>query len=178
MNKRIRRAAVAAGIGAAGMLALAGVSAPAQASEAAGMFGRGGLQIGVVAGGATAFNTNYTLIGAGVNYYVVNGLGLGLAYESWSGTGPHISKLTPSVQYVFYQLGRVKPYVGAFYRRITVSGQPDYDSAGGRLGVYVALSQHAALGAGYARETALNCQRSIYSSCSTTYAEISLVVGF
>jgi hypothetical protein len=176
MNKHIRMAALAAGLVAG--LGLLAAAAPAQAADGAGMFGRGGLQIGVVAGGATAFNTNYTIIGAGVNYYVVDGLGLGLAYESWSGTGPHISKLTPSVQYVFYQLGRVKPYVGAFYRRITVSGQPDYDSAGGRLGVYVALSPHAALGAGYARETALNCQRSIYSSCSTTYAEISLVVGF
>ncbi len=154
------------------------LAGPAQAAGMGGMFGQGSFQLGVVAGGGTAFNTNYTIIGAGVRYFVIDGLGVGLDYESWSGAGPHISKITPSVQYVFYQLGTVKPYVGAFYRRITVSGQPDYNSVGGRAGVYVALAQHAALGVGYAQEKALNCQRSIYSSCTTGYAEASVVVSF
>ncbi len=154
------------------------IAAPAQAAGMGGMFGQGSFQVGVVAGGGTAFNTQYTIFGAGVRYFVVDGLGLGLDYESWSGAGPHISKTTPSVQYVFYQLGTVKPYVGAFYRRITVSGQPDYNSVGGRAGVYVTLAPHAALGLGYAQEKALNCQRSIYSSCSAGYAEASVVVSF
>ncbi len=154
------------------------LAVPAQAAGVGGMFGEGSVQIGVLAGSGTAFNNSYTILGAGVNYYVIDGLSLGLAYEHWSGTGPSISKTTPSVQYVFYQLGAVKPYVGAFYRRVTVSGQPDYNSAGGRAGVYIAAGPHAAIGVGYAEEKALNCQRSIYSSCTSGYAEISAVIGF
>lgn len=160
------------------LLLAAWAATPARAAVGAGMFGEGSLQIGVLAGGGTAFNNSYTILGAGVNYYVIDGLSLGLAYEHWSGPGPGISKTTPSVQYVFYQLGAVKPYVGAFYRRVTVSGQPDYNSAGGRAGVYIAAGRHAAIGLGYAQEKALNCQRSIYSSCTAGYAEISAVVSF
>lgn len=160
------------------LLLAAGCAAQAQAAGVGGMFGRGALQIGVVAGGGTAFNTSYTILGAGVNYYVMDGLGVGLAYEHWSGAGPSISKITPSVQYVFYQLRVVKPYVGAFYRRVTVGGQPDYSSVGGRAGVYIAAGPHAAFGIGYAQEKALNCQRSIYSSCTSGYAEISAVASF
>lgn len=159
-------------------LLAAWAAAPAQAATGAGMFGEGRVQIGLLAGGGTAFNNSYTVLGAGVNYYVIDGLGLGLSYEHWSGTGPSISKITPSVQYVFYQLGTVKPYLGAFYRRVTVSGQQDYNSVGGRAGVYIAAGSHAAFGVGYAEEKALNCQHSIYSSCTAGYAEISAVVGF
>jgi hypothetical protein len=154
------------------------IAGPAQAAGAGGMFGRGSVQVGVLAGGGTAFNNSYTILGAGVNYYVIDGLSLGLAYEHWSGTGPSISKTTPSVQYVFYQLDPVKPYIGAFYRRVTVSGQPDYNSVGGRAGVYIAAARHVAIGVGYAEEKALSCQRSIYSSCTSGYAEISALVAF
>ena len=41
-----------------------------------------------------------------------------------------MTKITPSVQYVFHQMQALKPYVGAFYRRTDIDGLPDLDSAG------------------------------------------------
>ncbi|HKB59874.1 MAG TPA: hypothetical protein VKC56_07475 [Gallionellaceae bacterium] len=156
----------------------ASLAAPAQAAGVAGLFGQGRVNGSIMVGSGSAFNYNYTIIGAGVNYYVIDGLSLGLAYESWSGPGPHISKITPSVQYVFYQLGRVKPYVGAFYRRTQVTGQPDFNSAGARAGAYISASRHAAFGLGIVEERFLSCQRTLNNSCSQSYVEASMLFGF
>lgn len=156
----------------------AGTSGAAQAAGVGGLFGRGAVNGSVLLGSGTAFNSSYTILGAGVNYYVIDGLSLGLAYESWSGNGPHISKITPSARYVFYQFGAVKPYVGGFYRRTRVSGQPDFNSAGVRAGVYFAAGRHTALGLGIAEERFLSCQRTLNNSCTQSYIEASVLFGF
>ena len=52
-------------------------------------------------------------------------------------------KITPSVQYVFYQVPHVSPYIGAFYRRTYIDNLSDLNSAGGRAGVYIAAGQNA-----------------------------------
>lgn len=154
------------------------LAAPAQAAGVGGLFGQGSTQVGIMAGSGTAFNSSYTILGAGVNYFVIDGLGLGLAYENWSGNGPSVSKVTPSVEYVFYQLRPVSPYVGAFYRHTMVSGLPSYNSEGARAGIYIAAGRHAALGIGYVQERYLSCQSALYGSCSQGYAEVSLLFGF
>lgn len=155
-----------------------GLATPAQAAGVAGMFGQGRVSGSVMVGSGTAFNNTYTIYGAGINYYLFDGFSLGLSYESWQGAGPRISKITPSAQYVVYQLGRVKPYVGAFYRRTTVSGQPNFNSAGARAGIYIAASRHAYFGIGAVQERFLTCQRTLYNSCSQSYVEASMVFGF
>ena len=82
----------------------------------------------------TAFGDEYAIFGAGINYYLVDGLAIGGAFETWRGGSPTVSKLTLSTQYVFHQVPRIKPYVGAFYRRTFVTGLDDLDSFGGRVG--------------------------------------------
>jgi hypothetical protein len=103
---------------------------------------------------------------------------VGLNLETWRGADPTLTKLTPSVQYVFYQVRRVKPYVGAFYRRTYISGLDDINSYGARAGAYFQLSRNAYLGVGAVYESYSDCRESVYHSCSDTYPEFSLTFAF
>jgi hypothetical protein len=151
---------------------------PARAAEVAGIFGQGSTQFSLLAGSGSAFNNNYLIIGAGASYYVLNGVGVGLSYENWSGSSPGINKISPSVQYVFYRATSLQPYVGGFYRHAMISGLSSINSVGVRAGVYFASGPRSILGVGLAYEAYLNCQTAIYSSCSETYPEISIIFGF
>ncbi len=150
----------------------------ARAADAVGIFGQGSTQFSLLAGSGYAFNNNYLVIGAGVSYYVLDGVGVGLSYENWSGGSPGINKTSPSVQYVFYRSSWLQPYVGGFYRHAVVSGLPNINSVGARAGVYFAAGPRSVVGLGLAYEAYLNCQTAIYSSCSETNPEISFIFGF
>ncbi len=149
---------------------------PARAADVAGIFRQGTTQFSLIAGNGNAFNNNYLVVGAGISHYVLDGVSVGLSYENWSGNGPGINKISPSVQYVFYQTTSLKPYVGAFYRHAVVSGLPGFNSAGARAGFYFASGRSSVIGFGLSYESYLNCQKTIYSSCSETYPEVS--IGF
>lgn len=150
---------------------------PAQADSAAGLFGRGHMQFSIMAGSTSAYNGSYNVLGVGGRYFVSDGLGLGLSYEQWTGSGPTITKVSPSMEYVFYGLAPVKPYVGAFYRHATVQGLPAYNSAGARAGVYFVPSPNVVIGLGMVYESYRNCQSSLYGACNETHAELSLLFG-
>jgi hypothetical protein len=160
------------------LAAAAAFTSTANAADVAGVFGSGRTHFIVGAGSGYAFNETYFVVGLGVSYYVIDGLNVGLSAESWSGADPHIYKLTPSVQYVFYQVPVVKPYIGAFYRRTYVSGLPDLNSYGGRAGAYVAAGRSAYVGGGVVYESYVDCNKAVYRSCSDTYPEISFTVAF
>lgn len=154
------------------------VSMPATAADVAGVFAKGRTGFVVSGGTGYAFDQSYLVLGLGLTYYVIDGLNVGLFAESWSGNDPHFYKVTPSVQYVFYRVPAVKPYVGAFYRRTYFSSLPDINSAGGRAGAYIAAGRNAYIGGGVVYESYLDCNKSIYRSCSETYPEISFTVAF
>ena len=151
---------------------------PVCAADMAGIFDQGSTQFSLLAGSNNAFNNNYLVLGAGVTYYVVDKVGVGLSYENWSGSGPGINKITPSVQYVFDRWPSLRPYVGGFFRHAVISGLPNIDSVGARAGVYFAAGSSSVVGVGLAYESYLNCQPAIYYSCSDTYPEVSLLFGF
>ena len=90
--------------------------ASAQA-DVAGVFSKGRTHFAIYGGTGYAFNDDYFVIGASGSYYFANGFNLGLGAEVWTGGNPDISKITPSIQYVFFKPSVVKPYVGAFYRK-------------------------------------------------------------
>jgi len=142
------------------------------------MFDKGRLHGSVVAGYASAFGDEYTILGAGLNYYLIDGLAIGAAFETWRGGSPTVSKLTFSTQYVFYQVPRIKPYVGVFYRRTFVTGIDDLDSFGGRAGAYLQIGRSAYLGLGGVYETYSDCTASKYHSCNDTYPEVTLTFAF
>jgi hypothetical protein len=153
-------------------------SPPATAGEAAGVFSQGRTSLVITGGTGYAFNESYFVLGLGVSYYVIDGLNVGLSVESWTGSDPKLTKVTPSVQYVFHQIPKLNPYIGAFYRRTYIDGLPDINSAGARAGVYLAAGRNAYFGLGAVYESYLDCNKTVYSSCSDTYPEVSFVISF
>lgn len=151
---------------------------PATASEVAGVFSKGRTNLVITAGSGYAFNETYLVLGLGAGYYLIDGLSVGLSVESWSGSNPGLYKVTPSVQYVFHQIPKVSPYIGAFYRRTYIDSRPDINSVGGRAGVYLAAGRNAYVGLGGVYESYTDCNKTIYSSCSDTYPEVSFVISF
>lgn len=151
---------------------------PAEAADVAGAFSQGRTHLAVVGGSGYAFDNTYFVLGAGASYYLVDGLSAGLYAESWTGSSPGISKLTPSLQYVFYQVPRVSPYIGVFYRRTYIDNLPNLDSTGGRAGAYVAAGRNTYIGAGVVYESYLDCNKAVYKSCSDTYPELSFTFAF
>lgn len=153
-------------------------SAPSAAADVAGTFSRGRTQLSVFGGNGYAFDDTYFVLGVGVAYYLIDGLNLGISGEAWTGGTPKIYKITPSVQYVFYQVPRVAPYIGAFYTHTDIENRPNLDSAGGRAGLYIGLGSNAHLGIGGVYESYLDCNKNQYNSCSDTYGELSFIVSF
>ena len=163
---------------AAAAIAACAFVAPVAAQSVAGSFGKGRTHFVATVGTGYAFDESYLVIGVGASYYVIDGLNVGLLLESWSGSDPKLTKITPSVQYVFYQMQPVKPYVGAFYRRTNIDGRADLDSVGGRAGVYIQAGRNVYLGAGAVYESYLDCETSVYRKCDSTYAEFNLTFAF
>jgi hypothetical protein len=159
-------------------LALAASAATAADVGVAGAFSQGRMHFVATAGSGSAFDESYFVLGLGASYYLLDGLGVGLHYESWSGADPDITKITGSLQYVFHQMQTVKPYVGGFYRRTDVDNLPDLDSVGGRAGVYVGAGRNAYLGLGVVYESYLDCNETVYRSCDSTYAEVTFTIAF
>jgi opacity protein-like surface antigen len=162
----------------AGALVLAGSSAMAADVGVAGSFSKGRTHFVLTAGSGSAFDETYLVLGLGATYYLLDGLGAGLHYESWSGGDPDMTKLTASLQYVFHQMQVAKPYVGTFFRRTNIDGLADLDSIGARGGVYFGVGRNAYLGVGGVYESYLDCSKSVYRSCDSTYGEVSLTFAF
>lgn len=153
-------------------------ASPLHAAGEGGMFGQGRTQFSLVAGNSYAFDNNYVVIGASATYYVLDGLGVGLSFENWSGDDPGITKYAPFAQYVFYQASSVQPYVGGFYRHTAISGLPGIDSVGARAGIYIASGTNAYVSAGFVHESYLDCREAVYRSCSVSYPDVTLTFGF
>ena len=153
MNTKLT--AAAATIAAAALCALTPPAA-AQQVAGAGVFGQGRAHFIASVGNGYAFNHSDLVLGVGATYYLLDGLGAGLFYESWSGSNPGMSKITPSLQYVFHRVAPVKPYVGAFYRRTSIEGLRDLDSVGGRIGVYFPAGRSSYVGVGAVYESYLD----------------------
>ncbi|MGH8688820.1 MAG: hypothetical protein ACREVQ_14055 [Burkholderiales bacterium] len=154
------------------------LASPAQAQHVAGVFSQGRTHLYVTGGTGSSFGETYTVLGAGVEYFVIDGLSAGLAFESWSGANPGFTTITPSVRYVFYGVPTVKPYVGAFYRRTDIDDLPSLDSVGVRAGVYVQAGRNAYVGFGVSYESYRDCEPTVYRKCDNTYPELSFGVVF
>jgi hypothetical protein len=153
-------------------------ASPAAAQNVAGAFSQGRTHFVVSGGAGYAFNHTYLVLGLGGAYYLLDGLNVGLHVESWSGSSPSMYKVTPSVQYVFHNMTIAKPYLGAFYRRTFISDRSDLDSAGARAGAYFEAGRNTYVGAGVVYESYLDCNQTVYRSCSSTYGELSFTVAF
>lgn len=164
-------------------LVLAGclVSASALAQQAdtgAGPFAKGQKQVSVLAGSGDAFGDSYFIIGGGVNYFIADGLNVGLNLEAWTGGDPSIYKVAASMNYIFYKTPKVSPYVGAFFRYTDIENHDSLNSVGGRAGVYLKMGRNGYGGLGVVYESYLDCDTRTYVECDTTYPEVSFLFSF
>lgn len=144
-------------------------------SASAGAFSRGSTQFSLSVGNGRAFNQNYLVYGAGFSYYVLDGLAVGFDAESWTGATPGITMVSPHAHFVWRVSPQFNPYVGTFYRRLSIDGYPDRNSYGYRAGIYMRSGAHAYLGVGVVYNRVLNCDTSVYGTCSDTYPEVHLL---
>jgi hypothetical protein len=155
------------------------LAAPAQAQvSAAGVFGQGRTHGVFTIGSGYAFDQSYLVLGVGANYYIIDGLNAGLFVERWTGASPHLTKVTPSLQYVFYKVQPVKPYVGVFARRTYIENLPDLNSLGARAGAYLQAGRNVYVGLGAVYESYQSCTATTYRKCDSTYGELSVVFAF
>ncbi|HYP97209.1 MAG TPA: hypothetical protein VER96_00960 [Polyangiaceae bacterium] len=143
-----------------------------------GPFSKGSVRLTVVLGTASTTNDNYFIIGAGLGYYIVNGLEVGLDYEAWLFAKPVMQRLSPEARYVFHMVPVVKPFAGVFYRRNFVTDYDDYNQIGTRLGAYfIPKSNRMFVGAAAVYEKTLDCTSGGYIDCDEWYPEITIGVS-
>ena len=150
----------------------------AESDALADPFAAGSARLSLELGGETAFNQNYSILGVGGGYFVADGIEVGLAVAEWFGNSPRIGQVSPEARIVLRRNGIIQPYAGAFYRRTLIEDYPDQNTIGARAGVYFLTGGNSYFGAGLAQEVHLNCDRTVYSSCSETYPELVFAVIF
>ena len=141
-------------------------------------FADGSMRLSVLVGNGYAFDESYLVVGVGFGYFIAKGLELGIDAESWSGSTPGITKISPALRYVVPTNSAVRPYVGVFYRRTMIDNYDDLNSTGGRAGIYFMSGQGSYFGLGAVYEKYLSCNEAIYRSCSDTYPEIIFAIAF
>ena len=118
----------------------------------AGVFDKGQKNVALTVGSGSGYNSNYTIVGLTANYYMMNGLSVGLGYRGWFGGSPTINELDIPVTYVLPLPGKIRPYIGGFYRRTFIGGDyRDYDTYGGRAGISV-VQGNGYISAGWVQE--------------------------
>jgi hypothetical protein len=163
----------AAALGAS--LVLGASTARADDGEARTPWDRGRIAISLSLGSEEAFGDDYFLVGAGVGYFVLDGLEVGVDGVRWFGGDPGISVVSPGLRYVAVPLGwPVLPYVGGFYTHYFIGGPfEDFDTVGARLGLVLHRGGGLILGGGAIAERIVSdCNE----DCTSIYPELS--VGF
>ena len=138
-------------------------------------FTKGNTRASVAVGSGRYFNDDYLILGAGIGYYIANGLEIGLDLDYWSGGSPTIYELTPTLTYVFRNVPKVQPYVGLFYSRTYIENQDDSNSAGARAGLFFPAGERMFIGVGVVYSELQDCTETIFFDCSDTYTEFSLM---
>lgn len=144
----------------------------------AGHFSKGNVKTSIAIGGGHSFDDDYFVIGAGVGYYVVDGLEAGLGVDAWLGGDRDIYSVSPELRYVFYDVPKAKPYTGVYYRRTFIEGLDDLDAIGLRGGLYLMRGSGTYLAIGAVYNSYLDCNENVYSTCSEIYPEIVISVVF
>jgi len=139
-------------------------------------FSEGKTNLSLVLGSGAAFNDNYIILGAGIGYYLVDGLELGVDAQYWFSGSPSILKVSPQLKYVFLPGAKIRPYVGVFYRRTFVNSDifRDQNSYGSRAGAYFTSRSGVYIGGGIVYEKLENCR---ISDCSNTYPEFLISIS-
>jgi hypothetical protein len=141
-------------------------------------FSKGSPSLTLTLGSAWIGSNDYLIMGAGLGYYVIDGLEVGVDGAIWLFDSPTIGTLTPQIKYVVHQLPIIKPYIGTFYRHYFVGDDiEDLDSVGARVGVYIVSGKGAYFGIGGLYEHMLDCNENVLE-CDSWYPEFLVGISF
>jgi len=141
----------------------------------AGVFDKGTMGAAVTVGSGTAYNSNYTILGISANYFMINGLSLGLGYRGWFGGTPTLNEIDVPVTYFVPLQSNVRPYGGVFYRYTFVSDNySDYNTYGARAGISF-VQGRGYFAAGWAQEWYENAEG---NKGTNGYPEIMAGISF
>ena len=141
----------------------------------AGSFDEGTVTATIALGSGQFFNEDYLIIGAGVGYFVVDGIELAIEVDAWTGGDPSIYEITPKITYVHDNPSHVKPYIGAFFNRTFIEDFEDSDAIGYRAGMFTPAGDNAYIGIGVVRTELQDCTETVFNNCSDTYTELSVI---
>jgi len=143
----------------------------------AGSFDKGNTTATVAIGSGQFFREDYLIIGAGIGYYVTDGIELALDAAFWTGGDPSIYEITPKLTYVFDNSTQFKPYLGAFYNRTFIEGFNDSDALGYRVGAFMPAGKKTYIGIGVVHTELQDCSETLLVSCSETYTELTFMIS-
>ncbi len=121
---------------------------------AEGVFSVGSKNVGLTVGSESSFGNSYTVLGVNVNYFVLDNLSVGAAYQAFLGGDPDINQVTVPVTYHLpLENTTYRPYLGAFYNR-TFIDKPyeDYNIYGGRAGLSLQTTPNSFMSFGWVQE--------------------------
>lgn len=95
----------------------------------------GSKSVGIKLGSASSGSEHYTVAGASLQYFALDNLAVGAAYEYWFSGNPTISKASLQSTYYIPFTAQIKPYIGVLYSHYFVEDRSDIDAYGYRLGV-------------------------------------------
>ncbi len=150
---------------------------PPSPKRDAGPFSKGSIGLTVLAGSASIGDKWWMIIGAGVGYFVVDGLEVGVEGQAWIFDEPVVGTVTPQVRYILHMVPVLKPYVGTFYRRYIIGDDiNDFSSIGARAGaILVPGKSRTYIGLGAIYEHVLDDQA--FLSSDEWYPEITVGIS-
>jgi len=146
----------------------------------AGSFSAGNTGLGLTVGsGSVSYSTrgsqSYFIAGVSAEYFLIDGLALGVGYRGWFGSSPTVHQGTIPLTYYIPTGKNFRPYAGAFYRYTTFSDKDyeSYSSAGVRVGGAM-LFTGGYVGFGWVQEYYLDANDQ--DNSTSGYPEV--VIGF
>lgn len=131
--------------------------------------------IAVKLGSSSIGGENYTVAGASLNYFVIDNLSVGGAYEYWFSGDPSISKATLDGTYFIPASETIRPYIGILYSHYFVDSLEDIDAYGYRAGVAF-INSPLILSAGF-RQEMYSSDNGIFD-CSDSTGELTIGFSF
>jgi len=124
------------------------------ALSAEGIFSVGSKNVGLTVGTDNSFGNTYTVLGATVNYFVIDNLSVGASYQAYLGGDPQINQVTvPVTYYLPLENMAFRPYLGGFYNQTFIEDPfEDYNIYGGRAGVSMQISNNSFMSLGWVQE--------------------------
>jgi len=146
------------------------------------VFEKGRMSIGLAVGSSYSYGEQYTILGVGIDYFLNNGLSVGVGYRGWFGGDPSTNELTFTSNYYMPLSKKFRPYIGAFLKETYVNydnyDNRSYESYGARGGVAMIMSPNSYLSFGYAYEVYGDCTETVLRECSNSYPEFVFSLAF